>query len=319
MSTPALATRSPRTLSLATFNLKDFFEPLAEEPQDLFEERLSVLGSLVARADADVIAFQEVGSAEALVRLFAKVGHAGYLHPFVGSADRRGIRNAVVSRIAVERAEVHVATELPFPTFAAGDAPPYPGRLPLRRGIVEIRIEPPGFGAVHVFGCHLKSRRAVPLADDAGYPVAAATIRERGEAELRSLVQRAAEALYVRRLVDERLAADADAQIAILGDLNDQPDSLPVRIIRGVAGGAAANGQGVLYGCEELVDASRRFSVLHGGLRQQIDHVLVSERLRAKAVAAEFLNESLREHVSFADDGPKTVDSDHAPFVVRFG
>jgi endonuclease/exonuclease/phosphatase (EEP) superfamily protein YafD len=126
-------------------------------------------------------------------------------------------------------------------------------------------------------------------------------------------VWRAAEALHTRGIVDGLLAADPRAPVAVLGDLNDVPDSLVVRTLCG-------DGEGALVDCSSRVPREQRFSSIHDGKRIQIDHVLATERLYARLTAARFVNGDLREHASLpGGDELPTVDSDHAPLVVRFG
>jgi endonuclease/exonuclease/phosphatase (EEP) superfamily protein YafD len=147
------------------------------------------------------------------------------------------------------------------------------------------------------------------VSDASGREIAPRTAREAAEAQLRSLVWRAAEALHVRGLVDEILGARPDARAAVVGDFNDVPDSAVLRCLR-------AEGRGALADCTTGVDPSRRFSCLHGGGRVQIDHVLASESLRALLVDARFFNEGLRVH---GEGDALAADSDHAPLLVRFG
>jgi predicted extracellular nuclease len=137
------------------------------------------------------------------------------------------------------------------------------------------------------------------------------TSRAFAEGHLRSMVWRAAEALFVRGLVDEIHAVNADRHVVVAGDLNDHPESL---VVRTVAGG----GPNALAACAELVPLAARFSILHRGRRKQIDHVLVTPGLRQRVQTASFLNEDLRDHGDFHDDAPPSVDSDHAALVVSF-
>jgi endonuclease/exonuclease/phosphatase family metal-dependent hydrolase len=239
----------------------------------------------------------------------------------MGTADARGIRCALLSRVPVVEARVHAVESLPFPVFRDGDPPPFGARIPLRRGIVHARVDAPGLGVVDVLVAHFKSSRPVPARDAAGRELPATSAHMRSEAVVRSLVWRAAEALYVRRLVDDVLTADADARVAVVGDLNDVPGSPAVRAVQG-------EGAGALFDCAAGVDAKARFSAMHEGRRTQIDHVLASAALHARLQDARFLNADLREHAPVrpppgAGPGgavePPTVDSDHAPLVTRFG
>jgi predicted extracellular nuclease len=176
---------------------------------------------------------------------------------------------------------------------------------------VHARLQAPErtFDAVVV---HFKSPRPVALRDAAGREIEPVTARARAEGVLRSLVWRAAEALHARGIVDDLLAADPRALVAVMGDLNDLPGSPVVRALQG-------DGDGSLLDCASIVPIEERFSAIHAGRRIQIDHVLATAALYARLRSGRFLNAGLREH-EFPPDGdePPTVDSDHAPLVVRF-
>jgi endonuclease/exonuclease/phosphatase (EEP) superfamily protein YafD len=154
----------------------------------------------------------------------------------------------------------------------------------------------------------------MPLRDAEGHEIEPKTPRARSEGVLRSLVWRAAEALHVRGIVDALLEADPKARVAVVGDLNDVPGSPVVEALQGRDGGT-------LLDCAAHVPQASRFSAIHGGRRAQIDHVLATASLYAHLREARFLNAELREHVFLEAkdrEEPPTVDSDHAPLVVRF-
>jgi endonuclease/exonuclease/phosphatase family metal-dependent hydrolase len=301
-------------LTLATFNVKDLLEPRVEA-------KLDWIARVLTSCDADVVGLQEVGPPELLAAVLDRVpARGGYGEPVVGTADARGIRCALLSRLRVLEARVHTAEALPFPVFRAGDPPPFGVRIPLRRGVVHARVDAPGMGPLDVLVVHFKSSRPVPARDATGRELPASSAHARAEASLRSLAWRAAEALHVRGLVDAVLTAQgADARVAVAGDLNDVPDSPVLRVVR-------SDGAGELLDCAVRVAPEARFSTLHDGRRTQIDHVLASASLYARLQAARFLNADLREHEPVADarpggppPPPPTIDSDHAPLVTSFG
>lgn len=290
-------------LTLATFNVKDLFDPA-------FEPKLAELASQCHRADADVLAFQEVASQEALFRILSRMPNgAAYTSRVVALPDQRGIRNAIVSRIPFVASEVHMAAELPFPVFNQGDAQPFPKRIALRRGIPHVTLDVSGLGLVEIFTAHWKSKLPADQMRPDGKRQEPTTELERVEGDVRSLVLRAAEALYVRGLVDAALLRTT--HVALMGDLNDTFDSVPLQIVRGRT-------QGVLRPCADVVPKEGRFSILHDGKKEQIDHILVSEALRERLEAASFQNEALRDHGPFIPGTSATPDSDHALHVARF-
>lgn len=132
---------------------------------------------------------------------------------------------------------------------------------------------------------------------------------------MRSLVQRAAEALYVRGLVDDLLKGSPDHHVCVLGDLNDRAESLPVRIVKGM--GELTSG--MLVSCADSLPAEQRFSCFHANEKSMIDHILVSERLHRELRSYAIFNEALRYHGPHVEPMPLTEDSDHALCVAAFG
>ncbi len=294
--------------SLATFNVKDLFEDAlrVSAPQSKLDE----IASQLARADADVIALQEIASQEALREILKRMpGGADYRHVVLALPDQRGIRNAIVSRLPFVHETVHIADELPFPIFREGDAQPFPKRIPLRRGVPHVRVDVPQVGLVAVLTAHFKSKLSAALVRPDGTKKEPVTEMERAEGDVRSLVLRAAEALFVRGLVDAALTVTPN--VALMGDLNDTFDSVPLQIVRGSV-------DGMLHACAAIVPKEARFSTMHGGKKEQIDHILVSAQLRERLEAAAFQNEALRDHGPFVPGVSPTADSDHALFVARF-
>ncbi|HEX3771723.1 MAG TPA: endonuclease/exonuclease/phosphatase family protein [Polyangiaceae bacterium] len=314
--------------TLATFNVKNLFDPAAgaaARERDLVTRKVEAIAETLRACDADVVGLQEVGSPRLLQAVLDLWPEGRYREPVLGTADARGIRCALLSRLPVTDARVETAATLPFPVFQLGDRAPFGDRIPLRRGVVRARLASDQ-GPVHVLVVHFKSPLPVDLRGRDGAAIAPSTQHERAEGVLRSLVWRAAEALHARTLVDALLASDPEASLAVVGDFNDGPASPVVRVLRGEAGGAPGDAgaaepfDGALYDCAARVEAGRRFSAWHGGAPSQIDHVLATAGLYRRVAAARFLNESLRDHGAFdpsADEAP-TVDSDHAALVVRF-
>lgn len=304
------------SLRVATFNLKDFFEPRREAERSIVERKLHGVAALLRDADADVVALQEVGSSALLERLLREhLADLRYGEPHLGPRDRRGIGNAIVTRLPILERRVVSAAQLELPRFVVGDPEPYPN-VPLRRAVVQLTVDAPGLGAVDVLTIHFKSQLPTPLKDAAGEPVLDRAPRALGEAHLRSLLMRSAEALHLRALVDQRLDRDAERAVVALGDFNDELESLPVRTVRGSF--YFVDPARTLESCTARVPAERRFSILHGGAPQLIDHVLVSRSLAARLDGARIANEALRDHGPYVPDGPIEPDSDHAPVIATF-
>jgi endonuclease/exonuclease/phosphatase family metal-dependent hydrolase len=302
-------------LSIATFNVKNLLPPATDAARAILPRKLDAVADMLRACDADVVGLQEIGTAALLSQVLDRLEARGhYGDPVMGTVDRRGIGCALLSRVPVSEARVHTCGALPFPVYRDGDSPPFGARIPLRRGVVHVTVQGEGVGPVDVLVAHFKSARPVGLRDASGAERRPSTPRERGEGELRSQVWRAAEALFVRGCVDDVLAGRPDARVAVVGDLNDTPDSWGLRVLR-------SEGPGALLDASGAIPPQKRFSTLHGGRRLQIDHVLVTAPLQAQILRARIDNEALREHDPLPESGDETptVDSDHAPLVVRFG
>lgn len=303
------------SLRLATYNLKDFFLPPTEGDHAAVEAKVAHIAGQLRGADADVVGLQEVGSEDLTLRLVTtELADLGYAAPLFGTADKRGIRNAILSRLPVRSFKVHTSEALPFPRFVEGDAEPFPGRIPLRRGVVHVRVDAGALGEVDVLTCHLKSGHPRPLQTAKGVDVPDLTPFEVGQSEVRSLVQRAAEALHVRRLVDFLFAELPDRAICVMGDLNDTAESLPVRLLRGVG----ASNEQILHACADRVPEARRFSRCHGDKTFLIDHILVSAGLKRALAECTIRNDALRDHDTDAAAHTISEDSDHALCVAEF-
>lgn len=307
-----------KPLRIATFNVKDLFAASRADDEAIVQSKLVAIGDEIRRARADVVALQEVGSPELLATL-TREHLDGFGDAVVGTEDRRGIRNAIVTRLPIREAKVHTAESLAFPALFEGDPTPFAGRLPLRRGVVHVRVDAAELGEVDVLTVHFKSNRATYLHTESSGSRAAPSGRERGEAALRTFVQRAAEALFVRGLVDELLAVDRHRAICVLGDFNDYAESLPVRIVRG---DFEPRG-GELHACATSIPAERRYSYLATEAPVLIDHVLVSKGLEPLIRTFEIQNDRLRSHASSkvpsGEVPAPSIDSDHALCVVELG
>jgi endonuclease/exonuclease/phosphatase family metal-dependent hydrolase len=298
-------------LSLATFNVKDLFDATDEASRLPLDAKLAALARVLETANADVVALQEVGSASVVKLLGSRAPSLGYGEPVMGTVDARGIGCALLSRVPLLASQVHTSPALPYPGFVEGDPPPFGTRIPLRRGIVHARVDGGSRGPVDVFVAHFKSNRALPLKDVRGEAILPKAGREFAEGHLRSATWRAAEALFVRGLVDDVCAEDPARHVVVTGDLNDHPASQVVRV---VAGG----GDHALLACTDAVPEAARYSIVHQGTRQQIDHMLATRALRERLQTARFLNDALRDHGALPYGVP-VPDSDHAAFVATFG
>ena len=167
------------------------------------EERALVLDEIAA-VRPDILAVQEMGNPIVFRR-------------FRDALARRGLRYSHAEYLRRGHSEHNLAVLSRFPVAARGSTldPAYTIRgetVPLLRGIVHVEIELPSGYGLHLLSAHLKSKVYHPL----------------GQTEMRRN-----EARLLRAHIEDVLAADPDANLLLAGDLNDDPGSAPLALLRG--------------------------------------------------------------------------------------
>ena len=204
---PAAAAERVR---LATYNVENYVLTATESRPAKSEGSKAKVAEVIRGLEADVLALQEVGGAEALEDLRGRARQLGLDYPHferVTGADTN-IQVALLSRFPIVARRPHVR-----------DAFLLSGRRHrVSRGFIEVDVQVAPRYTLTVFVAHLKSRRPSAEAD---------------EAELR-----AAEAGVLREKIEARLREDPRANVAVMGDLNDTKDSEAIRAILGRGRGA---------------------------------------------------------------------------------
>jgi len=191
---------------VATFNLENYLDhPTEARPQAKSPEaRIKVCESIRA-LKPDVIALQEIGGVSALLELRAALQAGGLEFPYwehVAGFDTN-THVAVLSRLPIVGRRPHTNDN-----FVLDGR-----RFRVSRGFAEVDIRVNPDFRFTLIAAHLKSRREIPEAD---------------QAELRL-----EEARQLREKVDAVLAARPDANLVVLGDFNDSPNSPSTRAVIG--------------------------------------------------------------------------------------
>lgn len=191
--------------TLATYNLENYIVvPGGSRPVKSAQSRAKIRESIRAMRP-DVLALQEIGNTNALLELRAALKSEGLDYPhweYVSGFDTH-IQVAVLSRFPIVARRPHSNEGF----LLKGR------RLRTSRGIAEVDIRVNEKYAFTLFVAHLKSRSPSAVADQAD-------LREQ-------------EALILRELVETRLKASPDANLAVVGDLNDVKTSPATRAIIG--------------------------------------------------------------------------------------
>jgi endonuclease/exonuclease/phosphatase family metal-dependent hydrolase len=319
---------------IATFNLENLDET---EPGDRpsLAERITLMKPQIVRLRADIGCFQEVNGQErpgmprallALGELLTGTNLDGAQVVTTKPADNAvyNERNLVVVTHLPVVGHRQLRNDLVDPpmykrlTAIPADAAPV--EIGIERPILHVEIEVPDGQRLHVINVHLKSK--IPT-DIPGQKIDAYTWRAAdawAEGAFLSSMKRMAQAVEVRRLVDQLLDADPGARIVVAGDFNATPDEIPVLAIRG---NVEDTGNGdlasrVLVPIEQTIPEPARYTLFHQGRGQMLDHMLVTRNLLAHYRGSEIHNEILHdESVDFGIDR-KFPESDHAPVVATF-
>ncbi|MCH4887126.1 hypothetical protein EZV73_06070 [Acidaminobacter sp. JC074] len=116
--------------------------------------------------------------------------------------------------------------------------------------------------------------------------------------ELHSAEKRTAQAQLVNDFVDSIVAANSDAKVVVLGDMNDFHYSAPVKALAG----------DVLNNMINELHKSEQFTYMYGGNAQVLDHILVTDNmLDDTRVDVININSTLSKDVRHSDHDPVMV------------
>lgn len=237
--------------TLATYNVQDLFDT-ADDPdsqdevptENQLRNKLTRLGRVLHRLDADIVGLMEVETLGVLQRLNREaLADLGYHEAVLieGNDPERGIDVALLSRFPVMKAVSHAADTM---TDGAGNV-----RRVFSRDCLECHVGLPSGETLVVLVNHLKSKRG-------------------GVEE--SLPLRTAQARRVRAIADALLPTFP--LLAVVGDLNDTPESSALQALVGP--------DTPFSDVVADVPEAYRYSFFHAGHPERIDYLLASPDLR---------------------------------------
>ena len=339
-------------MKIATFNLFQFVEPgyywYEREPRCTYDDadwkaKTSWIKQRLRDMDADVVGFQEVFSVDALKKLCAKAGYPYFATmdiPHTLEEDDEVFNQSVValaSRYPLENprtVDTHPAVKAELPL---SDAFRF-SRLPVCADITF-----PDIGATTVYVVHLKSKR--PVSEDVRYSEKTAwpdrvrdTMMRLSRGNVASMLQRGAEATLLYHSACQVLDENPDRPLVILGDMNDDQDSTPLRAltmksriynIGGVSDDEWPDSAKNALHDYRLTDSFRvapnmhrrvrPFTHVYRGHGNNLDHILVSNSLnprnpnaQAELVHYEVLNQHLEK-----DGVENQLQSDHGQVYIE--
>lgn len=324
----------PNSLRIASFNLENFDNKPDQIPS--LESRIELMRPQLIRLNADILCLQEVNGQEtegeprkllALQKLIEGTKYEHYNIISTKTADGYQIydeRNLVIlSKYKIESSDQFRNDLIDPPMYRKVMAIPdevEAKKIDWERPILFAKVKLPDDRFIYVLNLHLKSKipSSIP-----GQKISSFSWKSVGgwaEGYFISSMKRVGQALETRVLIDKVFDEDNQAYIVVCGDFNANSDQVPVKAI---VGQVEHTGNGdlasrTLFPCDRNIADSQRFSLLHHGKGEMIDHLLVSRNLMQNYQFTEIHNEMLHdESISFATD-KKYPESDHAPIVAEF-
>ena len=344
-----------RDISFGTLNLYNLQVPgqPTHPGSAMFDDvtyaaRLRWAAQLIGQMDADVIAFQELWSAQALRDLFAQEGlDARYeLHFIADEWYDIAVAAAVRKPWRVEDRRLHKAFPDGFRLIKRGHGEagaqaertdddidvriPFFSRTVLELVLVRDGVDnlPP----LHVVCAHLKSKLPTQL-DPVEARIDALRPHRNALGAALSTIRRTAEAAALRMILTDLTKSDATRAVVLLGDLNDGAHANTLSILsaqppfrrysKSQTGRTSDTGLYPVTFLQALADFQDvAYTHVYQGDREQLDHVLVSEQ---------FYDHSQHRYWSFKEQriwndhlvedgltGARRPTSDHGAVCARF-
>jgi endonuclease/exonuclease/phosphatase family metal-dependent hydrolase len=254
--------KGPR-FTVGSYNLENYLDIPKGTRRVKTEASKAQVRKTLIKLNADILALQEVGSYEAFQELRQSLRREGLDYPhheFVRGWDTN-IFLGVLSRYEIVARRPHTNT-----SFMLNGR-----RLHVSRGFAEVDVRLNPSYQITLLTAHLKSRRSSYEANEADW--------------------REQEALRLREVVDTRLALNPRLNLVVVGDLNDTPDSKPIRLLVGrgktsLVDGRPAERNGDDYQATEDRVPTRRVGWTHYYAKEdsysRIDYILMSRGLAAE-------------------------------------
>ncbi len=332
-------------MRVATFNLESL-DATTRRVEDTpsacadarLEERIDVLRPQLLRLDADILCLQEVNgqhrkglehrSLDALNALLEGTPYAGYHRAATTGPGGHGVADVhnlvTLSRWPiVESREIRNTLMPPLKYKISNACPPCPDPIDVSfdRAVLLVDRANERYGQTQ----HLQRSSARAAGNpDCGSERSSAFVWKSvsgwAEGFFISGLKRSAQALETRMMVDCLMDADPHAFILVAGDFNAIDHETPLKILAGAEedtgnGRLAARSLAIL---DRSLPQDRRFSILHHGRAEMLDHILVSRSVLAHFRTIEVHNETLSDElVAYGKTQHKTA-SYHAPLVAEF-
>jgi len=320
-------------LRITTFNLENLDDGPNVEPA--LADRIQIMRPQLERLRADILCLQEAHSQgpsgsrtlSALDELLFGTEYAGFNREttLTTEGELYNERNIVtLSRFPIADTELIRDSSGPRPSYQMATAEPADttaNPVDWERPMLYTQIDVGAGRILHLVNVHLKSKIASNIPGQKLDRFTWRTVSSWAEGSFISSMKRVGQALQTRLLIDEIFDNQGlDSLIAICGDFNSESHDVPVQAICGHVQetGNPQHAPRLMVPCENYIPDSARYSLLHLGAGQMLDHIIVSRPLLRYLRNAEIHNEALPDESGAFRQDTKFPESDHAPVVAEF-
>jgi predicted extracellular nuclease len=333
-----------RQLSIASFNLYNLNGPSlpiytdrdgwsAEE----YSHKVAWTAHQLQLLKADVIGFQELWHTQAITDAVASAGLSAQYDLLVPpeTDGKQIVCAALVRKDLLAQAPEWIAQFPPgFVLRSRGDDAQTPNISVsidgYSRPVLHFAIRPRSMEpAVQVYVCHFKSKGPTKIYNEAWYRANRILYAKHasGLGSAISTIRRTAEAAALRFALSEQMKG-SDTPVIVLGDLNDGQHSNTLNVLseqpRYLLGDSRGGGDTALYTAQTLQEYRDTRDVyythVHQGMRESLDHILVSQEFYDHSRKRRWLFDGLtinNDHLNF-EDHKADGSNDHGVIRVAF-
>lgn len=267
-------------VSVMTFNVHQYgLRPSPGDSSILVPkpaEETAALIETIRLASPDILVVQEMGGPDAWAEFqfrLREAGLTGYAYDAYLRRGKHDLNLALLSRFPIVANDSHVDD-----TYTIG-----PAQFPVMRGFLDVKIQINSAYTLHILGAHLKSK----------------VFHSFGSPEMRRN-----EARLLGNHVRAALRENPNDNLLVVGDLNDDPSSAPLRTI------TKEKGQSILYDIRPTDASGAAWTRRNADdTYTRIDYMLVSEGL---------LPETIPQKTYIPEAQHLPIASDHRPLVATF-
>jgi endonuclease/exonuclease/phosphatase family metal-dependent hydrolase len=320
-------------IRIATFNLENLDDEAQQSPS--LNERIQILRPQLMRINADILCLQEVNSQgvagarnlSALDTLLQGTVYQSYHRATIQTTEGTlyDVRNLVtLSRFDILHSVIIRDSSGPRPSYQIATAIPEDQESnPVRweRPVLYTTLDLGSERVLHLMNVHMKSKIASNISGQKIDDYTWRSVAAWAEGSFISSMKRVGQSLQVRLQIDRIFDEEGlNALIVVCGDFNAEAHEVPVKTICGPVEetGNPAHSLRVMIPCENHIPESARYSLLHLGKGEMIDHIIASRPLIRHFSHAEIHNEILPDESGAFRVDAKFPESDHAPVIAQF-